>query len=122
MTHARQLVALQLIDVAAFGPDALRAIRQAFDEVWAEIASTFGSHLVVIEAARLKLADTLLSIASEQSRDVEVLKCFAFQAMARPDDETLPTRVTSLHSANEACRLIRGAADRDWWADLCVAH
>jgi hypothetical protein len=121
MTHARQLLALQLIDDAAFGPDALRAIRQAFDEVWGEIASTFGTHLVVIEAARLKLADTLLSIASEECRDVEVLKCFAVQAMARHNREALPTRGAAVHPANKASRLIRGA-DRDWWAELCVAH
>jgi hypothetical protein len=122
MTHARQLVARQLIDDAAFGPDALRAVRQAFDEVWSEIAWRFGTHLVVIEAARLKLADALLSIASEESRDVEVLKCFALQAMACHERATLPTRATSVHSLNEARRLIRDAAARDWWAELCVSH
>jgi len=88
MVLARQLVALQLIDDAAFGPDALRAVRQAFDQVWSEIAWRFGTQLVVIEAARLKLADTLLSIASDDTRDVEVLKCFALQEMARHASKT----------------------------------
>src|SRR5215510_9362684 len=96
MTQGRQLIARQLIDDAPFGPDTSRAIAQAFDEVWSEIAGRFGSHLVVMEASRLKLADTLLSIASEESRDVEVLKCFALQAMARHQHETLPTRATSI--------------------------
>jgi len=122
MTYARQLVARQLIDDAAFGHDTLRALAQAFDEVWSEIADRFGTHLVVIETARLELADTLLSIASEESRDVEVLKCFALQAMERRKYEKLPTRGASVRPSNEECRPIRDAADSDWWAELCVAH
>jgi hypothetical protein len=121
MTHARQLVARQLIDHAALAPDALTAIGQAFDEVWSDIAWRFGSRLVVIEAARLKLADTLLSIASDESRDVEVLKCFALQAMARHHRESLPTTATAVHP-NETCRLSYGAAGGDWWVELCVAR
>ena len=35
--------ARQLIDGAAFGPDALKAIGQAFDEAWAKIAGNFGN-------------------------------------------------------------------------------
>src|SRR5262245_63417478 len=105
MTHARQLVARQLIDDAALGPDAVRAIGQAFDEVWGEIAGRFGTQLVIIEAARLELADTLLSIASDESRDVEVLKCFALQAMARHQSENLATKATSVRTPSEAPRL-----------------
>jgi|RhiMethySRZTD1v2_1073278.scaffolds.fasta_scaffold319978_1 hypothetical protein len=118
MTHARQLVARQLLVDAAFEPDVIRAINQAFDEAWGEIASRFGTRLVVIEAARLKLADILLSIASEETRDVEVLKCFALQAMARDDRAILPIRATSVHSSNQAARR---AAAREWWRELCVA-
>jgi hypothetical protein len=73
--------ARQLIDSAAFGPEVLRAIGQAFDEVWAEIAVTFGDDPAKVEAARLMLATTLLSIASEDSRDVDVLKKAAMQGM-----------------------------------------
>lgn len=36
-------VARQLIDGASFGPDALKAIGQAFDAAWEEIASNFGT-------------------------------------------------------------------------------
>jgi|SoiMethySBSTD1v2_1073268.scaffolds.fasta_scaffold155588_2 hypothetical protein len=90
--HARQLIARQLIDDAPFGPNAVKAIGQAFDEVWGEFAGKFGAHLVAIEAARLKLADALLSIASEETRDVEVLKCFASRAMARHYREALAER------------------------------
>ena len=75
--------ARQLIDGASFGPDALKAIGDAFDAAWAEIASNFGNGPVVIEAARLKLANAVLSVASEDSRDVEALKRAALEVMAR---------------------------------------
>ena len=73
--------ARQLIDGASFGPDAFKAIGDAFDAAWAEIADNFLDPLET-EAARLRLADALLSIASEDSRDVEVLKTAALQGMA----------------------------------------
>jgi hypothetical protein len=50
------------------GPDALSVIGNAFDAAWAEIADTYGNDPVV--AARLRLASAMLSIASEDSRDV----------------------------------------------------
>lgn len=74
--------AKQLIDGASFGPDALRAIGQAFDEAWAEIAGNFGGDPQDIERARLRLARAMLSIANEDSRDVEVLKRAALEQMA----------------------------------------
>jgi hypothetical protein len=52
---------------------ALKAIGEAFDAAWAVIRST---------PARLRLAEALLSIADEDSRDVEVLKRPALQRMA----------------------------------------
>ena len=64
--------AKQLIDGASFGPEALQAIRKAFDEAWAEIAGNFGDDAADIEAARLKLAKAMLSLADEESRDVAV--------------------------------------------------
>lgn len=74
--------ARRLIDGASFGPDTLKAIGEAFDAAWAEIAGNFGDNPVVVEAARLKLADALLSIANEESRDVQVLKKAALQRLA----------------------------------------
>jgi hypothetical protein len=74
--------ARQRIDGAPFGPDALKAIGQAFDAAWAEIADNFDGDPLAIEAARLKLADALLSIANEDSRDIELLKRAALQRMA----------------------------------------
>jgi hypothetical protein len=72
-----------LIDGASFGPDALKAIGAAFDEAWKAIEGNFGSDPQEVETARLKLANALLSIASNDSRDVEVLKRAALEVMAR---------------------------------------
>ena len=74
--------AKQLIDGASFGPEALKAIGDAFDAAWAEIAGNFGDNPAEIENARYNLANALLSMASEDSRDVEVLKQAALQRMA----------------------------------------
>ena len=74
--------ARRLIDGASFGPDALKALGQAFDEAWAEIAGNFGNEPAVIESARLTLAEALLSVADDDSRDVEALKQAALQRMA----------------------------------------
>jgi hypothetical protein len=66
--------ARQLIDGAAFGPDALKAIGEAFDAAWAEIADNVGNDPVANDEARYKLATPLLDVASEDSRDVDLLK------------------------------------------------
>ena len=74
--------ARRLIDSATLGPDALKAVGQAFDEAWQAIEANFGSDPATREAARLRLANAMLSIATEESRDVEVLKRGALEAMA----------------------------------------
>jgi hypothetical protein len=75
----RLMSASQLIDNATFGPEALRAIGEAFDAAWAEIATGVGTDPVAIELARLKLANAVLNVAEENSRDVEALKRAALQ-------------------------------------------
>ena len=75
--------ARQLIEGASFGPDALKAIGQAFDEAWASIAANFGDNPLSIEAARLRLANALLAEAGTHGLDVEALKSAALQAMAK---------------------------------------
>ncbi len=72
--------ARHVIDSASYGPEALKVIVQAFDEAWRDIAGNFGDDPRDIELARLKLA--LLSVACEESHDVEALKNGALQAMA----------------------------------------
>jgi len=74
--------ARQLIDGASFGPDTLKAMGQAFDQAWAQIAGNFGDDTSDVERARLRLANALLSVASEDSRDVAVLVRAALEAMA----------------------------------------
>jgi hypothetical protein len=72
----------KLIDGASFGPDALKAISQAFDAAWLEIAGNFGNDPQDIDAARLKLANAILSIADDDTRNVAILKRAALQRMA----------------------------------------
>jgi hypothetical protein len=72
----------QLIDGASFGPEAMKAIGDAFDAAWVEIAGNFGNDPVDIDNARYRLANALISVASEDSRDVEVLKRGALEEMA----------------------------------------
>jgi hypothetical protein len=60
----------------------LKAIVEAPDQAWSEIAANFQDDLIAWEEARLGLAEALLSIANEESRDVEVLKRAALQRMA----------------------------------------
>jgi hypothetical protein len=73
--------ARQLIDGASFGPEALKVIGEAFDAAWAEIAGNFANDPAEIDEALFKLATALISVASEDSRDVEVLKKAALQRM-----------------------------------------
>jgi hypothetical protein len=72
----------QPIDGTCYGPEALKAIGQAFDEAWLQIAGNFGDELGDIEKARLTLARAVLSIANEDSRDVRILRQAALERMA----------------------------------------
>jgi hypothetical protein len=71
-----------VIDAASYGPEAVKALGQAFDEAWQSIEGNFGGDRRDIERARLRLANAVLSVANEDSRDVEALKRGALQAMA----------------------------------------
>jgi hypothetical protein len=64
----------QWIGGATFGPDAVKAMGEAFDQAWAEIAQNFGASVVEVEAARLRLAEAVLSVAAEDNTDVAALK------------------------------------------------
>ena len=73
--------ARQLINSAPLGPDALKFAGQAFDEAWVQIATFFGNDPVMIEGARLTLANAILSAAGDERRDVGSLKRAGIQAM-----------------------------------------
>lgn len=83
--------ARRLIDGASFGLETLQAIGQAFDAAWAEIDRNFGDDPAEIDDARVKLATALLSIAKEDSLDVEILKKAALQRMALEYRESSPS-------------------------------
>lgn len=75
-------------DAGSYGPEALKAMCQAFDAAWGEIAGNFGADGPAVALARLKLANAVLSTATTDSRDVQVLKRAALLAMA--EDYRLP--------------------------------
>jgi hypothetical protein len=77
-----EMKARDLIDSASYGPEALKAMGEAYDGAWRDIAGNFGDDPRDIELARLSLANALLSVACEDSRDVDALKNGALQAMA----------------------------------------
>jgi hypothetical protein len=79
---AATATARHLIDGSSFGPEALLAIGKAFDQAWAEISRNFGDEPADVEKARLRLAKAILSVASDESRDVNVLKRAGLQRMA----------------------------------------
>ena len=74
--------AYALIESASYSPEALKAIRQAFDEAWQQVAGNFGDDTRDAERARLRLARALLSLAHEDSHDVGVLRRAALERMA----------------------------------------
>jgi hypothetical protein len=83
--------AIALIAGSSLGPEALSAARQAFDNAWAEIAGKF-IDVAEKEAARLRLATAILSVATNVNRDVETLKQAGLQALARNDASPLVGR------------------------------
>jgi hypothetical protein len=45
-----------LIEGASFGPDIVKTMGQALDEVWVDIGSKFGTDATVVHNARVRLA------------------------------------------------------------------
>jgi hypothetical protein len=70
-----------LIDNALFGPEALKAIGEAYDAAWLEIADNYSNVAAERESGRVKLATALLSVATEGSRDPQALKSAALERM-----------------------------------------
>jgi hypothetical protein len=54
---------------------------RAFDDAWAVISSDYARVAPTREEARLNLADALLSVTNEGTRDVETLKLAALQVL-----------------------------------------
>jgi hypothetical protein len=67
--------------MAAYGPQSVKAMGQAFDEAWLLIAQNFSTPEET-EIARLLLAEAILSVATKGGCDVVALKSDALQALA----------------------------------------
>jgi hypothetical protein len=74
--------ARDLIDGAVYGPAALKVMTTAYDNAWSEIAPHFDGDGEQVQSARLRLADAILSVATERSRDAEQLRKKALEVMA----------------------------------------
>ena len=72
-----------LIRRGGFGPDTLQVVFRAFDDAWSLISAQYTSP-VMIEATRLKLAQAIIAVSRQDSRDPEVLKRLALQMMKLP--------------------------------------
>jgi hypothetical protein len=85
--------ARRLISDAAYGPDELRVLFEVFDQAWEAIAAGVGENPAAVEAARLKLANHILSLARGSNLDQpEQLKAAALQLMsAEGRGSTLPS-------------------------------
>jgi hypothetical protein len=73
--------ARQRIDGAAYDPDQVKALGQAFDAAWAQIGPSISSRASAIEATRLKLADIILGLAKAGNFDPQYLADAAVERM-----------------------------------------
>jgi hypothetical protein len=74
--------ARQLVQSGSFGPDTLKVAFQAFDQAWDDIAANFGNDPAAIEAARIRLANAILAVTKDDSRDPVELKNAALAMLA----------------------------------------
>jgi len=70
-----------LIDGAPF--ETVKAMGEAFDQASARIKRIFGNDPDAIEAARIRLAEAILSVATEGNTEVEDLKNRAIVQLAQ---------------------------------------
>ena len=54
-----------MIDGAPFGPETVKAMGEAFDRTWARIKRIFDNAPDAVAAARTRLAEAILSVATE---------------------------------------------------------
>jgi hypothetical protein len=73
--------ARQLIANAIYDPDELNTIRMAFDAAWEQIAPEVDAKPEAIEAARLKLAEIVLSLTRNGTKDPQQLTDAAVRLM-----------------------------------------
>ena len=83
--------AKQVIEGATLGPEALKAIGEAFDQAWADVDDVFAGPLAK-EVARLYLANAMLAVATDDSRDVDALRSHGLSALALKYPQTILPR------------------------------
>jgi hypothetical protein len=74
--------ARQLIEGASFDPTQLKVITKAFDDAWEQIAPTISANPRAVEAARLKLANVVLTLARNGAHHAERLTKDALKIMS----------------------------------------
>lgn len=69
----------RIIQGAAFGPEVLKVVAQAYDQAWAAVANKFmpNEH----EQARADLAEAVMNVARDDSADVERVRDAGLRAM-----------------------------------------
>ena len=74
--------ARQLINGASFGPAAIKAMSEAFEMAWEQIASHFDGDPMIRDSARQSLAEAVLAAAADSIPDVQALKDAGLRVMA----------------------------------------
>jgi hypothetical protein len=72
--------ARELIRNASYGPEHLKVLFTAFDQAWESMAGDVGTNPLAVEAARLNLANIILSLG-HGAKDPDRLKNAALQVM-----------------------------------------
>jgi hypothetical protein len=75
-------MARELFDEAAYGPETLKILYQAFDAAWETLAPNYAGDPDRAEIARLKLANTILSFPADEITDAEQIKTSSLQIVA----------------------------------------
>ena len=75
--------ARQIIFSAKYSPETLSILFQAFEQAWEKIAPHFGDEPRTVDAARVKLAQIVLGLASHRRHwDIDQLVKAALEEMA----------------------------------------
>lgn len=73
--------ARKILEGASFDPDQLKVVYKAFDAAWEQIAPKLSNRPNAVEAARAKLATTVINLAKAETRNSDELTADAIKAM-----------------------------------------
>jgi len=79
--RGQRMKARELITNSSFGPDQVKAMGEALDDAWAQLAPSVDNRPDAIEAARFALADIILSLGVQGSFNPQWLAGTAVQVM-----------------------------------------